>query len=258
MGQVIDTETAREFMKETLERVDEAELSKICSEVEAKSAWFRERLAPGSIPGLSADDFLEILGRVFSVRRKASALVEGCGVPDLRAWTGDLLYGDGVAAARFDSFVARLEGPEGLEDNVRRDLAGELLHFSQPERYWLWARWMWDPKTRTGALPLVTTAAYDLQGETPGEIYLKVGQAVAFVHEVGGAAGFQIIRNNTFGTDVFLCCVYVVYAYTVLRMRMTQEFNKVIPGLPEFSRRLLGVHVASSRPAARPASAGGV
>jgi len=25
-------------------------------------------------------------------------------------------------------------------------------------------------------------------------------------------------------------------------MRMTQEFNKVMPGLPEFSRRLLGVY----------------
>ena len=98
MGQVVDTETAKEFMKETLEKVDAAELSTICSEVEAKSAWFRERLAPGSIPGLSADDFLEILRRVFSVRRKASALVERSGNPDLRAWTGDLLHGDGDVA----------------------------------------------------------------------------------------------------------------------------------------------------------------
>ena len=42
--------------------------------------------------------------------------------------------------------------------------------------------------------------------------------------------------------NCFLCSVYVVYAYTVLKMRMTQEFNKVMPGLPEFSRRLLGVY----------------
>jgi hypothetical protein len=101
---------------------------------------------------------------------------------------------------------------------------------------------MWDPKTKTGALPLVTTAAYDLDGESLGEIYMKVGRAVTFVHEVGGAAGFQKISSSIFGTDVFLCCVYVIYAYTVLRMRMTQEFNKVMPELSEFCRRLLGVH----------------
>jgi hypothetical protein len=30
--------------------------------------------------------------------------------------------------------------------------------------------------------------------------------------------------------------------YTTLRMRMTQEFNQVVPQLSELLRRLLGVH----------------
>ena len=51
-----------------------------------------------------------------------------------------------------------------------------------------------------------------------------------------------------FGTDVFLGCVYVVYVYMVLRMRMTQEFNKVMPGLSEFVRRLLGVYEKDAHP----------
>jgi hypothetical protein len=33
-----------------------------------------------------------------------------------------------------------------------------------------------------------------------------------------------------------------VYLYTITRLRMTQEFNKVIPPLPELVRRFLGVH----------------
>ena len=53
---------------------------------------------------------------------------------------------------------------------------------------------------------------------------------------------FSKISRSIFGTDVFLCSVYVIYVYTVLRMRMTQEFNRVMPDLPEFCRRLLGVH----------------
>ena len=43
-------------------------------------------------------------------------------------------------------------------------------------------------------------------------------------------------------SGLIMAALTVVYAYTVLRMRMTQEFNKVMPGLPEFCRRLLGVH----------------
>jgi hypothetical protein len=48
--------------------------------------------------------------------------------------------------------------------------------------------------------------------------------------------------KGLFGIDVFLACVYAVYMYTVLRLRMTQEFNKVVPELPELVRRLLGVY----------------
>ena len=45
-----------------------------------------------------------------------------------------------------------------------------------------------------------------------------------------------------FGADVFLACVYSVYMYTVLRLRMTQEFNRIVPELPDLVRRLLGVY----------------
>ncbi|MNC94329.1 hypothetical protein D3C83_111550 [compost metagenome] len=44
------------------------------------------------------------------------------------------------------------------------------------------------------------------------------------------------------GADVFLACVYSVYMYTVLRLRMTQEFNRIVPELPDLVRRLLGVY----------------
>ena len=72
---------------------------------------------------------------------------------------------------------------------------------------------------------------------------MKVGVAVAFVRATGEAADFMRfgMHNSPFGIDVFLSCVYAVYLYTTLRLRMTQEFNKVVPQLPELSRRLLGV-----------------
>jgi hypothetical protein len=247
MGQVVDTETAKEFMKETLEKVDVEELSKICAEVEAKSASFREALSQEALPELTPSDLHSVLLRVFSTRGKTRATLEAFDLDDMRGWFAELLYGAGELAGRLEAFVGRLDG---VAENVRVDLASEVLHFTDPEQYWLWTRWMWDPRTRTGALPLVTTAAYDLQGDRPGEIYMKVGRAVAFVHEVGDAAGFQRISRSIFGTDVFLCCVYAIYTYTVLRMRMTQEFNKVMPNLPEFCRRLLGVHEKRSTKAA--------
>ena len=81
----------------------------------------------------------------------------------------------------------------------------------------------------------------DLHGRSVGEAYLKVGIATAFVKATGDAVGFSGLGSRPYGIDVFLACVYAVYMYTTLRLRMTQEFNKVVPPLPQLVQRLLGV-----------------
>jgi len=239
MSQIVDTETAKEFMKEALEKIHEDELVKISEELKVKSDQFRERLSENRIHQLTAEELHKLLRLVFSTRRKAKKILDGLHNQVLTGWIAELLHGSAPIHQRFQDFCGRLET---VDTHIRYDLAGELLHFTFPDKYWLWNHWMWNPKTETGSLPLVTTEDFSLHAPSFGESYLKVGRAVAFVHEVGEAAGFQSISRNLFGTDVYLSCVYAVYAYTVLRMRMTQEFNKVMPGLPEFSRRLLGVY----------------
>lgn len=236
---MVDTESAKEFLKEVSMQVSPDELKAISENLEIKSRYFRSRLDAGSIGKLSEQDIQQLLRAVFATRRKAVQILEQFPAPSLQTWMADLLHGEQAIQHRFQQFFDRLEG---LDEAIRFDLAGELLHFSFPDRYWLWSRWMWDPKVNTGALPLVTDDDVDLSAPSMGEMYLQVGKAVTFIHEVGDAAGFQRIERSMFGTNVFLCSVYVVYTYTVLRMRMTQEFNKVVPGLPEFTRRLLGVH----------------
>ncbi len=238
MPQIVDTDTAREFMKETLDKVDEQLLVAITEDLERKSKWFGQRLERQALQNSGKEDMRELLGKIFCTRRRIKQFEKQVNYDDFRAAVEHLLYGEKALLERFDDFVQRF--PE-LDIGLRRELAGELLHFTFPNRFWLWSRWMWAPKTRTGALPLVVTEDYSFEGRTEGESYMRIGKAVAFVHEVGDAAGFQTFSKNMFGTDVFLSSVYVIYAYTVLRMRMTQEFNKVMPGLTEFSRRLLGV-----------------
>lgn len=236
-GQVVDTESAREFMKEALSRISEEEMAAMVGELGDKSRRFRARLERGRIAELDEASLGSILQSVFSTRRSAKAVLERN--PGLREQIAELLHGGGSTASRFQQFCESLQG---VEDSVRFDLASELLHYNQPEQYWLWTRWMWNPRNETGALRLVTMDGYDFHGRDLGETYLKVGEAVAFVSETAKAAGFQRPGSGLFGTTVYLCLVYVIYLYTTLRLRMTQEFNRVVPELPELSRRILGVH----------------
>lgn len=236
-GQVVDTQTAEEFMRQALEKVSDAELTAIAGDVERKAERFHRLLHADPGAPVSEERLRQVLDGVFGIRRKAPAMFERLGPDAFGAAVADLLFGRGTIPERIDGFVAAMTGFE----DVATDLASELLHFSMPEKYWLWTKWMWDPATETGALRLVTMDEFDLTGDTPGETYLKVGEGVAFVHQTGEAVGFTRMGAGLFGIDVFLASVYGIYMYTVLRMRMTQEFNNIVPQLPELTRRLLGV-----------------
>ncbi len=238
-GQVVDTEAAQEFMRQALEMIPASEMEAIALELESKAERFQRALARESLGQLSRLRLRDLLRTIFATRRKASEILDTVGAATLAGELGELLYGGAPLPERIDRFDAALAA---IEPAWRRDVAGEVLHFTNPERHWLWTRWMWDPDIRTGALPLVTMQDFDLHAASPGGTYLRVGQAVAFVNETGRAIGFTRYGSEAFGIDVYLACVYGVYLYSITRMRMTQEFNKVIPPLPQLARRLLGTH----------------
>jgi len=262
--QPVDMAAAQEFMQATLQVVDRDGLAEIEAELQEKGRLLQNVVNPTSLPDLSADQLRLVLRSVFATRRRSREILDHVGSAEMKYAIRQLLYGDTPVAARFQQFVDVMSGFVGdvrvlrpkkssdsrtrvsveeaaLQENVFCDLASELLHFTRPNDYWLWTRWLWNPKTATGAMPLVTMEGIDLHGRTVGETYMKLGAAMAFVKATGDAAGFSDFGSGPFGIDVFLACVYAIYMYTTLRMRMTQEFNRVVPRLPDLIRRLLGV-----------------
>jgi len=243
-GPVVDTPSALEFRREIAERMSETQLRAIVADLSRKSAALGELLSPDAELSDRAT-LRQVLRWVFATRRHADQLIDTIGPPQLAgAITGLITTGKAVAE-RIDRFDAVL-GLSGAQSPLAQrsfDLASELLHFTAPDRYWLWTRWIWDPTTRTGALGLVTTEESDLNaGATHGAAYLTIGRALAFVDETSKAAGLLPADLGPFGGDVLLAAVYGVYMYTVLAMRMSKEFNRVLPTLPDLVRRLLGVY----------------
>lgn len=234
-GQVVDTPSAAEFMGEVLSRASTEELSAIGRQLADKSARMQQ-LAGRGVPDEAA--LRSLLRHVFSTRRRVEPLIASLGAVPLARAVQELLWDQAPVDERFEAFDAVCAPVAALA----ADLPGELLHFCRPDQYWLWTRWMWDPHVGTGALPLVTMEGVELEGAGRGETYLLVGRAVAFVAQTARAAGFTAAQDGPFAIDVFLAAVYGIYMYTVLRMRMTQEFTRLVPELPALVRRLLGVY----------------
>ena len=240
-GPVVDTPSALEFQREISDRISAAELRGIAADLALKSSAVRNLLS-GEPSAWDREILAQVLGWVFAARRRADQILDSVGARSLASAIAGLLDEREPVAERFDRFDACLAGC-GVPAGACFDLPSELLHFAAPERYWLWTRWIWDPSARTGALALVTTDDVDLgSGASRGAVYVSVGQATAFVEETGKAAGFTAAGPGLFGVDVLLAAVYGVYMYTVLQMRLTREFNQVVPQLPDLVRRLLGVY----------------
>lgn len=234
----VDVPTARELLEETHKRISREEIAAIVEQLRVKARVFAERLGPAAIEHADEAALREVLGCIFVARRRAGAVLGARPAGELRDAIAALLYGDGAVGERVEAFCPQIE----LPPLSAVELAGELLHFSDPERHWLCSRFIYNADTRTGALPLVVSEDYDLEAGGVGESYERVGVAIRSVDESSEASSFRPEGGGMLGTDVFLVCVYGVYMNTVLGLKMSQEFNALIPPLPQLARRLLGTH----------------
>jgi len=125
--------------------------------VELKSAVFRQALEHGA-PELAA--LKPLCALIATARRRVGPYLTDERFPALRAAIARLLEGredTTTTDARVAAFCRAFPG-----DRAHRwvhDLAGELLHNADPERYPLMCRWVWDAETGTGVLREIWHAA---------------------------------------------------------------------------------------------------
>jgi len=110
----------------------------------------------------------------------------------------------------------------------------------------LWTRWLWDPTTGTGILPLLAGSTHNLLAENLADGYARVGSVSAMSIKFGEGTGLwsdELMSNESrapFANSAFLACAYCVYLYGTTSWRLNREFNNLLPSLPNMARKLLG------------------
>jgi hypothetical protein len=118
-----------------------------------KHELFAATLAGGRAREVTLADFRALCAWMSTVRRRIGAYVEPQAFERLRGRVAALLAGahdTGTTDARIESFCAGFPGDRA--HRWVRDLAAELLHHADPERYPMMTRWMWDTRSNTGVL----------------------------------------------------------------------------------------------------------
>jgi hypothetical protein len=119
--------------------------------VRLKSAAFQEALREPGALDLAACKTLCAL--IATVRRRVGPYLMPDRFPALRASIAALLEGGEdttTADARVAAFCNAF--PSDRSHRWVHDLAGELLHNADPERYPLMSRWVWDAESNTGVI----------------------------------------------------------------------------------------------------------
>ena len=155
-----------------------------------------------------------------------------------------LLNGDSPTPVRIATFVEKLNT---LDTRLALELASGLLHNTAPNDHWLWTRWMWDPTTGTGILPLLAGSTHNLLADNLADGYARVGAVTAMSMKFAEGTGLYVeeLTNNEkrapFANSAFLACAYAVYMYGSTSWRLSRDFNELLPSLPNMARRLLGL-----------------
>ena len=178
--------------------------------VKLKSAAFQEAFADGA-EALEPERFLELCAFMPTVRRRLAPYLDEAGFVRIRASLSALLHGmEDVSSvdARIAGFCARF--PQNREHRFVRDLAAEVLHHLDSQRYPLMARWVWDAKANTGVLREIWFA------EDVDRMTIRVADDyatfVALRRELSGfLAETGVFRDMPWYVDLLCAHVYGIY-----------------------------------------------
>ena len=235
-----------ETLREGLEQVSPDDVLAIARELAGRRQYLAplvERIAReverGELRGWE-----ELTRAVTATARQAETLAQQAARAQACAALPLLLREEQPVEQRLDEFQARCSD---LDRRLALELATGVLHLRAPARYWLWTRWLWDIEHGTGILPLLTSATRALEGRSVGAQYRQLRPLVAMGTELGrnsGLVAHDLADDPELGpfvTDAFLALAYSVYLYGITNWRLSREFNRLLPPLPQLARRLLGL-----------------
>jgi hypothetical protein len=207
-----------------------------------KSRMFQQALEPlmtGSSE-LPLDSFASLCAFMASVRRRVGPFLEQPAYGEMVEAIRTLVAGArdaGSTDERLAAFCARF--PQDRKHRWVRDLAAEILHNLDPERYPLMCRWVWDRKANTGVIreiwfddnvDNITIDVADGYGT-----YLMLREELSQYLTDNG-----VYRDVIWYVDLLCAKIYADYISAQGGVYLRADFSA--PGDPlEHTRRLLGL-----------------
>lgn len=220
MSAVVDAEVLAEFLDKAQPYFDQASVLSLDQRLRARRA-----LAQKGPP-----EFPDLIARTPLARRAGRELSDDT-AHLLQSLTPAIWAGD------VNHVFQRLEG---REPPWAVEWATFWLHLVHPDVPW-WARWVYQPETHTGALPLLLTDPEVLRVPAPAMCYGVMTEGTRFLDAVLASTRRWPDVDSESATWVTLASVYAVYMFTMAAWKLTTEFTQVLPPFQRVVENLLGL-----------------
>lgn len=205
-----------------------------------KSQMTRQALTQGHPADMPLDTFKSLCAFMASVRRRVGPFLEQPQWNEMQAAIAELvddINGSQAVDARIEAFCARF--PRDKKHRWVKDLAGELLHGLEPERFPLMTRWVWDRQANTGVIREIwfddNIDNITLSVPDGYETYLVLREELSqFLSDNG------VFRDVLWYIDLLCAKVYADYISAQGGLYLRADFSAPSDPL-EHTRRLLGL-----------------
>lgn len=212
--------------------------------LQLKSRMFQQALQPilesGNAADLPLDSFKSLCAFMASVRRRVGPYLEQPAYGEMAAAIAVLLDGmkdTTTTDERMAVFCGRF--PQDRKHRWVRDLAAEILHNLDPERFPLMCRWVWDRRANTGVIreiwfdDNVDNMTIDL-ADGYGTFLMLREELSQYLSDNG------VFRDVMWYVDLLCAKIYADYIAAQGGVYLRADFSA--PGDPmEHVRRLLGL-----------------
>jgi len=189
--------------------------------------------------------FESVLETVFPARRRLPQVLAQIPLSVIDTQMRELIHGEALLEERIANFVALTGNEDRKINRAAWDLATEVVHFYDPEKYPLMSKWVWDQRVQSGASREFIRANDTMPniplGDTAGHF------DAARQHLMQHLAAQGVYRDLPFMADLVMAQAYTDYVMAMSNGMgmMGSEFGGKMEPI-EFIAKILGIEPARS------------
>lgn len=188
-------------------------LQTILSAMELKSEMLR------SLEISTEEDAKKLFDSIFYARKHFSDVISKTSVPELSSAFSQLKNSSLSYDERVENFKSIVKG--GEKEDIE-DMAKEIIHFLEPEKYPLWIRWIWNKERGTGSINYVVKDDVKINNEKD---FFSAIDELRNVLEIFGLDS----KGKYYVTSVFLIYAYVRYLDYTTHLAVDKKAAGLIP-----------------------------